>query len=137
MLPFDNKLLHSHHFCAVTHPCPDCCCTGKRYLWPVLCNTVENVARELGYDVCTGCCVGWETCGQRWNGGALRNAATRETQFGAERSITIPPFCSLPLTSYSRANILPCAQTHALTYSISPILSEQFDCMQRAPAARF
>lgn len=49
----------------------------------LFCNTVVNTGpwTVLRYNVCTGCCVGWETRGHRWNGGALRNAAMRETQF--------------------------------------------------------
>lgn len=68
----------------------------KRYMWMLLCNTGVNTVREVACNVCTGCCVGWETRGQQRNGGgALRNAAMRETQFRCRALGYYPPSVSL------------------------------------------
>lgn len=97
-------------------------------LWMLLCNIVVNVDR---YNVCTGCCVGWESRGQRWNGGALCNAATKETQFRCrESSITILPPPPLSPHANTHSLVHADARTCLLNLHSQTHLLPRFLCMQ-------
>lgn len=80
--------------------CGSCCATPS---W----NTASCSA-------CTGCCGGWETRGQRWNGAALRNAATEETQFGAERAALLSPLFPVPPSHLTLARVHADTRTNLL-----------------------
>lgn len=86
-----------------------CLVMNERYVL-ILCNTVVDTGPWTGLrcNVCIGCCVGRETRGWRWNGGALCNVAMERRSFGAERgSITV---LSLSLTPHLHTH------THSLVH---------------------